>query len=138
MTTATAASPFPPRAEPLLGIGEVRHARLRPAANRFAYPTYFLMLPMRTLRAHPSAALVRNRFGLVSFHDADHGDGGILAAQVGSGAFLDSCRNFDHALVAGRHAEHLAAGNDAVEHGESAAGQGDIKQVHELMRPLFP
>jgi hypothetical protein len=76
MTTATAAPPFPPRAEPLLGIGEVRHARLRPAANRFAYPTYFLMLPMRTLRAHPSAALVRNRFGLVSFHDADHGDGG--------------------------------------------------------------
>ena len=65
-----------PPAKPLLGIGEVRHARLRPVANRFAYPTYFLLLPMRSLRAQPSPALVRNRFGLVSFHDADHGDGG--------------------------------------------------------------
>ncbi len=60
---------------PLLGIGEVRHSRLRPAANQFAYPTYFLMLPMRTLRTSPAAALARNRFALVSFHDADHGDG---------------------------------------------------------------
>ena len=64
-----------PHAAPLLGIGEVRHARLRPVENRFAYPTYFLMLPMRSLRAAPSAALVRNRFGLISFHDRDHGDG---------------------------------------------------------------
>ena len=61
--------------QPLLGIGAVRHARLRPAAHRFAYPTYFLLLPMRSLRRQPSAALPRNRFGLVSFHDADHGDG---------------------------------------------------------------
>ncbi len=59
----------------LLGIGEVRHTRLRPVRNGFAYPTYFLMLPMRALRAAPSAGLVRNRFGLVSFHDVDHGDG---------------------------------------------------------------
>lgn len=60
---------------PLIGIGVVRHTRLRPAANAFEYPTYFLMLPMRTLRVTPSPALVRNRFGLVSFHDRDHGDG---------------------------------------------------------------
>jgi DUF1365 family protein len=60
---------------PLIGTGEVRHTRLRPARNRFAYPTYFLMLPLRSLRAQPSAALARNRFGLISFHDRDHGDG---------------------------------------------------------------
>lgn len=60
---------------PLLGRGQVRHTRLRPVANRFAYPTYFLMLPMRSLRAHPSPDLPRNRFGLVGFHDRDHGDG---------------------------------------------------------------
>lgn len=60
---------------PLIGIGVVRHTRLRPAANAFEYPTYFLMLPMRALRVTPSPALVRNRFGLVSFHDRDHGDG---------------------------------------------------------------
>jgi hypothetical protein len=61
---------------PLIGTGVVRHQRLRPVAHAFEYPTYFLMLPMRALRAGPSAALARNRFGLLSFHDRDHGDGG--------------------------------------------------------------
>jgi hypothetical protein len=59
----------------LLGTGQVRHRRLKPAVHAFAYPTYFLMLPMRTLRRQPCAALPRNRFGLLSFHDRDHGDG---------------------------------------------------------------
>jgi uncharacterized protein len=58
-----------------LAIGTVHHMRLRPAIHRFDYPTYFLLLPLRTLRAQPDAALVRNGFGLVSFHDRDHGDG---------------------------------------------------------------
>ncbi|WP_418321305.1 DUF1365 domain-containing protein [Piscinibacter sakaiensis] len=62
-------------AEAQLGIGVVRHARLRPVAHRFAYPTYFLMLPMRSLAEQPAPALRRNRFGLLSFHDRDHGDG---------------------------------------------------------------
>jgi len=65
-----------PEHVPLLGCGQVRHTRLRPARNSFAYDTYFLMLPLRTLRARPSAALARNRFGLISFFDRDHGDGG--------------------------------------------------------------
>jgi DUF1365 family protein len=59
----------------LIATGTVRHKRLRPAVHAFAYATYFLMLPMRALRAQGNGALVRNRFGLVSFHDADHGDG---------------------------------------------------------------
>ena len=59
----------------LLGIGEVRHERLRPVHNRFVYPTYFLMLPMRSLRATPDPLLPRNRFGLISYFDRDHGDG---------------------------------------------------------------
>ena len=59
----------------LLGTGVVRHRRLRPSVHAFAYPTYFLMLPMRSLRRQPSAVLARNRFGLLSFHDKDHGDG---------------------------------------------------------------
>ena len=50
-------------------------AGLRPAANAFDYRTYFLLLPMRSLRAHACAALRRNRFGLLAFHDRDHGDG---------------------------------------------------------------
>jgi DUF1365 family protein len=43
--------------------------------NAFEYRTYFLMLPMRRLRDEPCAALARNRFGLLAFHDRDHGDG---------------------------------------------------------------
>jgi DUF1365 family protein len=60
----------------LIATGQVRHRRLRPAANAFVYRTYFLLLPMRRLRDAPCEALRRNRFGLVSFHDRDHGDGG--------------------------------------------------------------
>jgi hypothetical protein len=59
----------------LLATGSVRHQRLRPTPHGFDYRTYFLLLPLRQLRAQPDAALARNRFGLIAFHDADHGDG---------------------------------------------------------------
>ena len=58
-----------------LGTGQVRHRRLRPREHAFAYRSYFLMLPMRSLHRFGNGALVRNRRGLVSFHDCDHGDG---------------------------------------------------------------
>ena len=64
-----------PLSVPMIGTGEVRHNRVRPARNRFAYATYFLMLPLRRLQAEPSRELARNRFGLISFFDRDHGDG---------------------------------------------------------------
>jgi DUF1365 family protein len=71
----------PPVARPqaLLATGEVRHRRLRPALNAFAYRTWFLLLPMRALRAQADPALPRNRAGLASFHDRDHGEGGADA-----------------------------------------------------------
>jgi DUF1365 family protein len=69
-------SPAATLPQALLGTGVVRHRRLRPADHAFAYPTYFLMLPMRRLRQAPAPALRRNRFGLLSFHDRDHGLGG--------------------------------------------------------------
>jgi DUF1365 family protein len=59
----------------LLALGTVRHLRLRPALHAFDYRTYFLLLPLRTLRAQPDAALARNRFGAIAFYDRDHGDG---------------------------------------------------------------
>ena len=62
-------------AQPSIGFGVVRHARLRPAAHAFAYPTYFLMLPMRSLRAQAPGTLAMNRFAPISFFDCDHGDG---------------------------------------------------------------
>lgn len=61
---------------PLIGFGHVWHRRLRPVTHAFRYPGYFLLLPMRSLRAHPDALLHRNRPGWMSFHDCDHGDGG--------------------------------------------------------------
>jgi DUF1365 family protein len=66
-----------PIAQALIGQGEVRHQRLRPARHGFAYPTFFVLLPMRRWRDDPQAGggLARNRRGLIAFHDADHGDG---------------------------------------------------------------
>ena len=58
-----------------LGEGEVRHARMRPQAHAFAYPTFFMWLPMRRLNQSKDWGLPVNRWGWVSFHDADHGDG---------------------------------------------------------------
>ena len=66
-------------ARALIGFGQVMHRRLRPAPNAFRYATYFLMLPMRSLRQHGSGALARNRGGALSFFDCDHGDGGADA-----------------------------------------------------------
>ena len=65
----------PPASVPLLARGDVRHLRLRPAVHGFDYPTYFLLLPMRRMARHGTSGLSRNRFGLLSFHDRDHGDG---------------------------------------------------------------
>jgi uncharacterized protein len=62
-------------AVPLMGFGAVRHTRLRPARNAFVYPTYFLMLPMRSLARQGAGLLARNRFAAISFFDKDHGDG---------------------------------------------------------------
>ncbi|EHR73414.1 hypothetical protein BurJ1DRAFT_4628 [Burkholderiales bacterium JOSHI_001] len=65
-----------PLSQARLGLGEVRHTRLRPVHHAFAYPIWFVLLPLRSLRRAPAMALPRNRRGWVSFHDADHGDGG--------------------------------------------------------------
>ena len=76
-----------PLAAPLIGFGQVRHTRLRPRRHAFAYPTFFLMLPMRSLASAPGALAV-NRAGAISFHDVDHGDG-RSAAQGGALAWID-------------------------------------------------
>ena len=65
----------------LIGFGQVRHTRLRPARNAFAYPTYFLMLPMRSLATVGAGELARNRFAPISFYDKDHGNGSGNALQ---------------------------------------------------------
>jgi len=60
---------------PHIGFGQVRHKRIKPVEHAFAYPTYFLMLPMRSLAKKPSAVLKHNHWAALSFYDKDHGDG---------------------------------------------------------------
>lgn len=77
---------------PLIGFGQVRHTRLSPTHNAFAYATYFLMLPMRTLQHQQAAAvphtLAINRRAALSFFDRDHGDG-RTPEQGGAITWLD-------------------------------------------------
>ncbi|MEO8121398.1 MAG: DUF1365 family protein, partial [Rhodoferax sp.] len=77
----------------LLGFGQVRHARLRPVVNTFAYPTYFLMLPLRSLKRQDATQAVKqgwriNQPGALSFFETDHGDG-RAPEQGGALAWLD-------------------------------------------------
>jgi DUF1365 family protein len=67
-----------------LGSGSIRHARLRPARNRFAYAAWFLRLPLRSMAQHPHSIrwLKRNQRGLFALNDADHGDGRPLLAWI--------------------------------------------------------
>ena len=76
---------------PHIGFGHVWHTRLRPRRHRFIVPTFFLLLPMRTLRGRPEAAgvLALNRAGALSFRDADHG-GGKSPRQGGALAWLET------------------------------------------------
>jgi DUF1365 family protein len=83
-------------ADILIGHGQVRHVRLRPARHAFDYAAYFVLLPMRHLQSkmrQPEStntdALALNRPGLLSFYDADHGDG-RSPEQGGALAWLES------------------------------------------------
>lgn len=71
---------IPPRAQ--IGFGRVMHARLHPAANRFDYRVYAVRLPMHALESVACRGFSLNRFNLLSFHEADHGDGGNLLDWV--------------------------------------------------------
>ncbi len=67
----------PVGAQAQLCVGQVWHRRLRPRANEFTYGSYYLRLPLRSMQAQGFATRLfgRNRFGLLSFFDRDHGDG---------------------------------------------------------------
>lgn len=67
---------------PEIGFGQIRHARLRLATNRFTYAAWFLRLPLRSLAKTPARlfSLKFNRRGILSVNDADHGDGRPLLA----------------------------------------------------------
>ena len=90
-TVAASLVSTPPKA--MLGFGQVRHRRLRPVANAFAYSTYFLMLPMRSLKRAEATETNHkgwriNQSGAISFFETDHGDG-RAPEQGGALAWLD-------------------------------------------------
>ena len=89
------------QATALIGWGQVRHTRHRPAHHAFVYPTAFLMLPMRSLQHNGPGALARNRFAALSFYDRDHGDG--RSADAGGTAVFSSTAGVGSA--GGRRAE---------------------------------
>jgi DUF1365 family protein len=74
--TAVTTPGSPTAAVAMLANGRVWHRRLRPVDHAFSYPAFFLMLPLRAWRNNGDPARLRRRFGLVSFADRDHGDGG--------------------------------------------------------------
>lgn len=59
-----------------IGFGRVMHVRQQPVKHRFDYSVYFVRLPLHDLAQVESRWFSHNRFNLLSFHDADHGDGG--------------------------------------------------------------
>ena len=82
--------------------GAVTHRRARPTRHDFTYPAFCLRLPLSQLPMLEHSGVARNRRGLVSFHDRDHGpcDGSPLEPWIRS-------------LLA---AEHVAADGEIVLH----------------------
>ncbi len=69
---------------PRLFLGHVMHRRLRPAANAFVYPVFYVQLPVRDLAAAECAVFSVDRANLLSFFQKDHGprDGSPLLPWI--------------------------------------------------------
>lgn len=65
-------------------LGNVSHRRLRPTVNAFAYPVFYIQLPLRDLHAACCAIFSVDRGNLLSFHQRDHGprDGSPLLPWI--------------------------------------------------------
>ena len=61
-----------------LYVGSVMHRRVRPRAHKLRYRVFWMLLDLDEIDDLPRRLRLfsRNRFNAVSFHDADHGDGG--------------------------------------------------------------
>lgn len=75
---------------PAIYLGQVMHKRFRPFVHRFTYRVFSLLLDLDALPtlAARSRLFRYNRFGLLSFHDRDHGarDGTPLRPWIESAA----------------------------------------------------
>lgn len=60
---------------PQIFTAKVMHKRLFPKVNKFVYSIYYLALPLSQIRNKFIAEnLSINKFGILSFHEKDHGD----------------------------------------------------------------
>ena len=71
-------------ARPQLFLGHVVHRRLRPVANAFIYPVFYVQLPVADLEAGKCAIFSLDRRNLLSFYRKDHGprDGSPLLPWI--------------------------------------------------------
>ncbi len=58
-----------------LYLGEVLHRRVKPVVHAFRYRVFFLKFPLQRVAELSNAVFAVDRFNLLSFHHADHGDG---------------------------------------------------------------
>lgn len=74
-----------PPLSPRLFVGQVMHRRLRPVANAFVYPVFYVQLPLHDLESANCGIFSVNRPNLLSFRNADHGprDGSPLLPWIG-------------------------------------------------------
>ncbi|BAL27529.1 DUF1365 domain-containing protein [Azoarcus sp. KH32C] len=69
---------------PQLFFGHVMHRRLRPKVNDFAYPVFYVQLPLRDLASANCGVFSVDRANLLSFRSEDHGprDGSPLLPWI--------------------------------------------------------
>jgi DUF1365 family protein len=88
--STTAAALGAPGMRPAVYRGQVMHKRFRPFVHRFTYRVFSLLLDLDALPAFAARSRLfrHNRFGLLSFHDKDHGprDGSALRPWIEAAA----------------------------------------------------
>ncbi|KAA3654161.1 MAG: DUF1365 domain-containing protein [Proteobacteria bacterium] len=69
---------------PTLLIGKVHHRRLRPAANAFTYPVFYVQLPVADPASARGPMFAVDRWGVLGFRTRDHGprDGSALLPWI--------------------------------------------------------
>ena len=82
-------------------FGRVFHARRRPARHAFAYPVYFLRVPLSAMAAAGRGILSVDRWNLLALMSRDHGprDGSPLEPWVRSQLARAAVRNADGEIV---------------------------------------
>ncbi len=77
---------------PAILATKVFHKRLRPRVNQFTYTVYYLALPEASFATAENAVLRFNRFGLLSYHDRDHGKRDGSDARDWARSLLQECK----------------------------------------------